>query len=258
MKYQPKPYVAEHFDLSYFKNTYSLERCKAVALLAEMGLVKHKIRHSLAVADAAMLIAKNIEKKLGIKLDMRVVEVGALLHDVGLCTLTFEPGKNDFCPEHYYIGAEIALLAGYDEHVARCIEYHDCGGFVPETVRDLGLPKHCEKDNTLPESWEEKIVAYADTIISVEGEAFLNVWEDDHACAKGSFNYMNTIYLNRLGIEVKKNHPQFDYLDELNKEMRVFIPRDEYETYIRPEVIKMNDAQREAGIILPFSSVEEW
>lgn len=257
MKHQLKPFEDAYFDLSYF-NTFSEDRCKALSLLVEMGLVMHKIRHCMVVADTALVIANNVEKELNRAIDKRVVEVGALLHDVGLCNLAFEAGKNDFLPEHYYIGAEIALQAGYSEEVARCIECHDCGGLVTEVIAALGLPVHGAKENTLPETWEEKIVAYADTVISVEGEAGCDVWNDDDACAKGLFNYLNVVYINRLGICVNKKHPQFQYINAFNKDMRRFLPKEQYEKQLRPQIQKMNQAQMKAGILLPFPSIKEW
>lgn len=247
-------YEQFNYDTSYFKS-FSPERCRAVALLAEMGLVMHKIRHSLVVADTALLIAENVEKA-GIPVDKKTVEIGALLHDVGLYNMHFEPGKNDFVPEHYFIGAEIVLSAGYSEEVALCVERHDCAGFVKEVIRDLGLPTLKNTPDTLPQTIEQKIVAYADTVISVEGEAACDVWNDPHAAAKGLFNYLNVVYVNRLGKTVSKTHPQFEYVDKFNAEMKQYLSRDQYEKLIRPQVLRMNAAQSAAGIILPFPTIE--
>lgn len=175
-KYVVQPFTKPSYDLSYFMN-FSPDRLKAVALMAEVGLPLYKIHHSIVIGDVALLIADGVEKLEGVKVDRYVCEMGALLHDVGISQI-----QKDDMPEHAFIGAQIARDAGYPEEVARCIELHDFAGLTKEYVEGANLPCVIEKDDKLPVTWEEKIVAYADMIVSLEGEWFMDVWNDD-TCA---------------------------------------------------------------------------
>lgn len=246
-----KSFEKKSFDLEYF-STFSQERIQALALCAEVELCMYKIRHSMVVADAALMIADEVEKQLNVKLDKRVIEIGALLHDVGISQI-----DKDDMPEHAYIGAEITRSAGYSEHIARCIELHDGGGFVEEFVSTLNIARSVDKKDLLPETWEEKIVCYADLIISVEAEAGLDVWEDDYAPAKAIFYYVNSAFKSRMGLEATKDHPQFKYVNEFNKKMRRFAPKEKYDA-LRPQIQRMFDSILHAGLVLPFQSLKEW
>lgn len=246
-----KTFEKRTYDLEYYKK-FSGERINAVALCAEVGLSLYKIHHSLVVADAALLIADEVEKQNNIRVDKQVVEIGALLHDIGISQI-----NKDDMPEHAYIGAEIARDAGYSEEIARCIELHDGGGFGKEFVSVLNIAKSVDKDDLLPESWEEKIVCYADLLISVEAEAGLDVWTDDYSPAKAIYYYVNMAYNTRLGIEVSENHPQFNYVNEFNKEMREYAPKEKY-LMLKPQINRMLKSIALAGLELPFPSLKEW
>lgn len=240
------------YDLEYFKS-FSDSRIKAVALCAEVGLLMYKIHHSLVVADAALLIAEEVKKQVKADLNMDVIEIGAILHDIGISQINM-----DNMPEHAYIGGEIARAAGYSEEVARCIERHDGAGFVKEFVLALNLPRSVEKDDMLPETWVEKIVAYADLIISIEAEAQLDFWNDDYSAAKLYYPYLAELYKNRLGLRFPKNHPQFDYIIEFNKCMRRFAPKEKYEARLRVQINRMVDSIRSFGLQIPCNSLKQW
>ncbi len=245
------PMTFPSYDVSYFKN-FSNVRLKCIALLAEVGLPLYKIHHSIVIGDVALLIASEVEKQMGVKVDYEVVEAGALLHDLGISQII-----TDDMPEHAYIGGQIARAAGFSEEVARCIELHDCAGLVKEYVLALNLPRTVDKDDMIPETWEEKIVAYADMIISLEGEWQADVWNDDECPAKAYYDYLTTPLRVRQGLMLSKDHPQFAYDIEFNKYMRRFAPRDKYEE-LRPRIDRMVKSIKEAGYQIPFPSLSKW
>ena len=245
-----KSSIAPSFDVSYFK-TFSPMRITGVALMAEVGVPLYKIHHSLVIADVAALMGREVQSQLGVKVNIETAEIGALLHDVGI-----SQESDDASPEHAYIGGQIALAAGFSPEIARCIELHDCGGFVKEVVQELDLPRSVKKDDLLPETWEEKVVCYADLIISLEGESQVNVWEDETGPARGIYPYMATVYRHRRGLCFPTDHPQLAYVNKFNKEMTRFAPREKYET-LRPQINRMVRSIKAAGLEWPFPVLEQ-
>jgi putative nucleotidyltransferase with HDIG domain len=140
--------------------TSSNERNKAITLLVEVNTSMYKIHHSMVIADLALALADQVEAHEKVKVDRYIIEMGCLLHDIGISQTI-----DDRSPEHSMIGADMVRDAGYPEEVARCVEFHDSGGLVPEVIAELQLTTTCGKADTLPESWEEKIAVYADFAI---------------------------------------------------------------------------------------------
>lgn len=250
--YPESKFTKASYDLSHFRK-FSPARVKAVALCAEVGLPLYKIHHSIVIGDAALLIADEVRKQTGADIDMEVVEVGAVLHDVGISQI-----QADDMPEHAFIGAMIARDAGYSEHIARCIELHDFAGLVEEYVQGINLPCYIDKKDKLPESWEEKIVAYADMIISLEGEWFMDVWNDDTCPARAYYDLLSLPYMTRIGRVLTKDHPQMKHDIEFNREMRIFAPRERYERELRPQIERMRRTIERSGMSLPFPARKEW
>jgi len=124
----------------------------ALKLLSQSGCSKRVIAHCKVVTALALQIAKACEKK-GLKVDIKLVEVGALLHDIGR-SKTHEV-------DHVIIGAEIARSFNLPESVVSIIERHAGGGITLEEAKKLGWPIKSYVPNTL----EEKIVTYADKLI---------------------------------------------------------------------------------------------
>jgi uncharacterized protein len=99
-----------------------------------------------------METACKLEKK-GLKIDLNLLQVGALLHDLGR--------SKTHTVDHAVIGAEIAEEAGLPVLVVRIIKRHVGGGITPEEAEEFGWPK----DVYVPITLEEKIVSYADKLI---------------------------------------------------------------------------------------------
>jgi putative nucleotidyltransferase with HDIG domain len=233
--------------------TSSDARNRAIALNVEVGTSMYKIHHSMVIADLALAIADRVEEQESVKVDRFIVEMGCLLHDIGISQTI-----DDRSPEHSMIGANMVRAAGYPEEVARCVEFHDSGGMVPEVIAELALPTTCGKQDTLPESWEEKIAVYADFIISFEGEYLQDLWNDPVGPAKAIYAYMEYVYQHRRGLGFPKDHPQLHYANRFNQEMIKWCPRPMYETF-RPGIGRMLQSMRDEGIpIPPFQALTQW
>jgi len=125
----------------------------ALKLLQEAGCSKRVIAHCKAVSALAVKFAEAC-KKNGLDVDVELVEVGALLHDIGR--------SKTHGVDHAVVGVEIAESLDLPESVVSIIERHIGGGIAAEEAKDLGLPV---KDY-FPATLEEKLVAYADKLIA--------------------------------------------------------------------------------------------
>lgn len=121
------------------------------------GASRRVIEHCMTVEKKALELAR---KK---NADLELVSVGAILHDIGR--------SKEHGISHGVIGAEIARSLGLDERIVRIIERHVGSGITREEAVPLGLP---ERD-FLPETLEEKIVNYADSL--VDGDRIMSFEE---------------------------------------------------------------------------------
>lgn len=120
---------------------------ECIKLLKENGCSKEVIAHCEAVRDLAVIIAE----KSGA--DVKLVEAGALLHDIGRCkTHGIKHGIN---------GAKIARENNLPESIVKIIERHVGAGIPKDEAVLLELPA---KDY-VPETLEEKIVTHTDNLI---------------------------------------------------------------------------------------------
>ncbi|MFX1233966.1 MAG: HDIG domain-containing metalloprotein [Promethearchaeota archaeon] len=119
----------------------------AFEFLKKMKVPYHVRRHSLKVTDKALEIAEKITK---IDLDVNLIEIGALLHDVGRAK------THGF--KHAIIGAQILREHGFSEKLARICETHILGGLDKIDAVSVNLPER----EFLPQSIEEKIICLAD------------------------------------------------------------------------------------------------
>lgn len=124
----------------------------AIKLLRQAGCSKRLIQHCRAVANFAVEIAEACKKK-GIEIDVRLVRIGALLHDVGRV--------KTHRADHGIVGAQIARELNLPDEVVSIIERHVGIGITEDEAKRLGWPVK----NYVPRSIEERIVAYADKLI---------------------------------------------------------------------------------------------
>ncbi|NPD92959.1 HD domain-containing protein [Xylanibacter muris] len=126
-------------------------------------LRKLLIRHSRDVAGLALKIAARHPE---LDIDIRFVEEGAMLHDIGIFT-TNAPGI--FCNGqdpyilHGYNGAKLLRSLGYDRH-ARVCERHTGTGITARQIQQRNLPLPVL--DFLPETTEEILICYADKFFS--------------------------------------------------------------------------------------------
>jgi uncharacterized protein len=137
-------------------------REQALQLLFENGCSTQVINHCKAVTKLALETA-NILKEKGLKVDLKLVEVGALLHDIGR--------SKTHTVHHAVVGAEIAKTAGLPDSVVSIIKRHVGGGITPSEAEKLGWPE----DVYVPTTLEEKIVSYADKLIENSRRAPIDV-----------------------------------------------------------------------------------
>ena len=129
-------------------------REQALTLLRQNHCSPSVISHCRAVANLSVETAKICQKK-GLKVDLELVEAGALLHDLGR--------SKTHTVNHAVVGAQIAKKAGLPEPVINIIKRHVGGGITNAEAKDLGWPE----DNYVPITLEEKIVSYADKLVEI-------------------------------------------------------------------------------------------
>ncbi|MDX1813768.1 MAG: HDIG domain-containing protein [Candidatus Bathyarchaeia archaeon] len=127
-------------------------REQALQLLREHGCSAKVINHCNEVAELAVQTA-NILKDKGFQINFGLVEIGALLHDIGR--------SKTHAVNHVVVGAEIAESAGLPDSIVSIIKRHVGGGITTAEAEKLGWPK----DVYMPITLEEKVVSYADKLI---------------------------------------------------------------------------------------------
>ncbi|MFQ6073815.1 MAG: HDIG domain-containing metalloprotein [Candidatus Bathyarchaeia archaeon] len=127
-------------------------RKEAIGFLVKAGCSPGVVRHAKSVAALAVEIAKACQKK-GLKVNLRLVEIGALLHDIGR--------SKTHSVNHVLAGVEIAKSLGLPDGVVSIVERHAGSGIPKDEAQKLGWPV---KDY-VPLTLEEKIVTYADKLI---------------------------------------------------------------------------------------------
>jgi uncharacterized protein len=127
----------------------------AIELLKLAGCSDKVINHCKVVSDCALELAEKIHHK-GYGVDIELVQIGALLHDIG------RSRTHDI--RHGVEGVILAQEFGLDGKIAAIIRTHIGAGISPEDTISLGLPPY----RYIPLTLEEKIVAHADNLVEDE------------------------------------------------------------------------------------------
>ena len=125
---------------------------QAIQLLCKSQCPLKVIKHCKAVAKVAVEIAETC-KGNGLKVNLKLVEIGALLHDIGR--------SKTHSVHHAVVGAGILKAEGLPEPVISIVKRHVGGGITAREAEALGW----QKDVYAPLTIEEKIVTYADKLI---------------------------------------------------------------------------------------------
>ncbi len=125
---------------------------EAICFLIQSGCRQNVVNHCEVVSALAVEMAE-AAKTNGFDVDLQLVEVGALLHDIGRA--------RTHSVQHAIAGAEIAESLGLPRSIIQIIERHVGGGISAREAKNLGWPKGIYTPQTL----EEKIISYADKLI---------------------------------------------------------------------------------------------
>ena len=160
----------------------------ALTLLSEFGCSKRVVAHCKAVSALAVKFAKACENK-GLSVDVNLVKVGALLHDIGR--------SKTHGVDHAIIGMEIAKSLNLPKSIVSIIENHVGGGVTVDEAKKLGWPV---KDY-IPTTLEEKLVTYSDKLI--EGLKVVSIEKT----------------IKKFSRELGEDHPAIDRVMGLHKEL---------------------------------------
>jgi uncharacterized protein len=133
-----------------------MDRTQALALHAQYAPDPEQLEavrgHCLIVARVALDLARAHP----VRLDTELLEVGALLHDIGV----YRVGTGPYV-RHGYLGHALLRHAGAPEPLLRFASCHTGVGISRQDVLEQRLP--IPVADYLPETAEERLVTYADT-----------------------------------------------------------------------------------------------
>ena len=140
------------------------------------------------MTKVALRIA-NAFKAKGYRVEVKLGEAGALLHDIGR-------GQTHGI-EHGVVGGQAARRLGMPMELAHIIERHVGAGLTVDEARRNNLPR----GSYVPETLEEKIVCYADKLI------------------EGAYEVGIDSTINNFAEELGVDHPAIKRLKDLHAEM---------------------------------------
>lgn len=177
-----------------------IDRYYALNLLNKEGASEKAIKHCITVSRCAVEIASKILKKnKDISIDLTLVEIGGILHDIGK--------SKTHTIAHGIVGGKILKkltddvkinLSSSDkifvEKLAKICERHIGAGIDKDEAIELGIGR-C---NYIPETIEEKIIAHADNLI--DEDEIVEIWKT----------------IENFEIKLGKNHKAIKRIIELN------------------------------------------
>ncbi|MDD3263989.1 MAG: HD domain-containing protein [Candidatus Nanoarchaeia archaeon] len=124
------------------------------------------ITHSNQVKNKAIEIALNYQKKFNKKINMKLIENGSILHDIGIIKINEKRfncfGKKKYI-NHGYEGFKILLLRFHPKIAFISLRHTGSGISRKEIIEEnLQLPKI----NMIPKTIEEEIICLADKFYS--------------------------------------------------------------------------------------------
>ncbi len=169
-------------------------REQVLQLLHENQCSPKVIKHCKAVAKLAVETAEKCKEK-GLNVNLKLVEIGALLHDIGR--------SKTHSVHHAVVGAEILKAADLPEPVISIIKKHVGGGITASEAEQLGWPK----DVYIPVTLEEKIVSYADKLIENAKRAPIEITLEELAREHGQDAAERVLELHKEITKIIGDHP---------------------------------------------------
>lgn len=145
-----------------------MDEKKAIQLLKKHASddksFKLVLAHSKAVQNIALETAERIKlRNPNVAIDIEFIRTACILHDIG--RFAHPPGDGSL--KHGVAGADLLRAEGLDERYARVCERHLGAGIPKEEVKKKRLPLPAK--DYMPETIEERIIAYADNLTAGEG-----------------------------------------------------------------------------------------
>ncbi len=166
-------------------------RDKALRALHEAGCSEQVIQHCLTVESTALGLANRIRAN-GHIIDLGLVSVGGLLHDIGR--------SKTHGITHGVVGGKILRKMGLKD-LARFAECHIGAGIPAAEAKKMGLPPK----NYMPKTIEEKVVTYADKLVIGD--------------RVGPYDEVLKLFKEDLGLK----HPAVDRLMRLHQDMQILM-----------------------------------
>ena len=157
----------------------------AIVILRKTRCSERVIDHCVAVSKLAKKLAESCKRK-GLEVDVNLVEVGGLLHDLGRA--------KTHGIKHSVVGGKMAAELGLPREMISLIERHMGAGISKDESKVLGLPEK----SYIPETLEERIVSYADKLI--EGNRQVDIEET----------------ISKFSRELGPSHPMIERLRKLH------------------------------------------
>lgn len=132
---------------------------QARELLAKYNVPKGIIEHSEEVRKNSLIIGTQI-LEAGNPVDLDLLSIGGLLHDVGRWRYCKENGYSSDQDFHEYETGRLLKELGYAEF-GDVLQRHPLGGLTPEETVILGFP---ESVDLMPQTLDIKIICIADKI----------------------------------------------------------------------------------------------
>ncbi|MFC9327615.1 HD domain-containing protein [Kitasatospora sp. NPDC057015] len=134
----------------------TLPSIRSVRALHERYAPSHEdLTLVLTHCEIVARIAVSLAERVGQRLDVELVEIGALLHDIGV----YRVGGGAYI-RHGVLGHEILRAEGLPEYLCRFASCHTGVGLTRRDVEDQRLP--IPVADYLAGSAEERLVMYAD------------------------------------------------------------------------------------------------
>lgn len=211
------------------------DRTAILDLLARTGSPAPLIAHVQEVERIAQLVADRLEAE-GARVDRRVVEAGALLHDSGVSFRTGAPVTIPAFGEkaqgvlsddilHPIYAYRLCQEHGFPEAVGRVALRHVYGPDRAECEL-LGVADPPAAAGG-PETWEEKVVAFADIMLWARMLGF-DPWSDPEALVKAGLPYASFFVERRTGRPLGLDSPWAERFRAASRELLRYVSPDDF------------------------------